>query len=231
MPTRATKGLSVIGIGFSSAIRFPRMADGVFALFADVEDRILTSFEDVVNTIAHWTCQENFLFQRDFSWGFHDIFPGMDNTAVSFFLRTSWIPALLFGVLSLPLVLQDMKDSMVSRALLVVVALLWCTSALWTREPESRLVTVAAVLLLGALVTALLPGRLGEADIAFMSGMAAVFSFWSLILSLALGCMAAFAAFLWRFRGNLTSIVDEPLPFLPSLYWGGLTVALGGLIT
>jgi len=137
----------------------------------------------------------------------------------------------LFVVPALPLVLQDLKENTVSRVLLTFVVLTWWVSALATPAPEARFFAVLVVLLLGALLLALLPGRLGEADVVFVSGMAALFAFWPLIFSLALGCLAALAAYLWMFLKRPSEAMMEPIPFLPSLYWGGLTVALGGFLS
>ena len=141
-----------------------------------------------------------------------------------------WVSLLLFGVLALPLVLQDLKDNSVSEPLLIAISLLWWTTAFATTAPLNRLIAAAIVLLVGSLLLTILPGRLGEADVVFISGMAALFSFWPLIFSLGLGCLAALMAYSWMFRKNPRDVMVNPLPFLPSLYWGGLTIALGRLV-
>lgn len=143
-------------------------------------------------------------------------------------LLPSWVPLCLFAFLSLPLVWQDVKDSSVSLALLVGVYALWLTAALAAGQ-AGRLAAAAIVLLAGALLSCVLPDRLGEADIVFMSGMASLFAFWPLMIAVSLGCVAALAAFLWLSRGGRGEVLGQPLPLLPSLYWGGLAVILGGI--
>jgi hypothetical protein len=140
----------------------------------------------------------------------------------------TWVPVLLFGGLGLPLVLQDLRDATVSQPLLVAVTLVWWFSACLGPEPEGRLLAAGVVLLLGALLLAVLPGRLGEADVAFMAGMASLLSFWPLMASMALACLAALSAFVWTFRKS--EVMLYPLPFLPSLYWGGAAIWLGRLL-
>jgi len=73
------------------------------------------------------------------------------------------------------------------------------------------------------------PGRLGEADVVFMSGMALLLPFWSMLISLALGCVGALAAFAWLGKGG-ADIATQRMPFLPSLYWGCLTTMIGGIL-
>lgn len=135
----------------------------------------------------------------------------------------------MFGILGLPPVLQDLRNNSISSITLFLVLALWWGNALGAPDPAFRLATAAGVLLLGGFLLFLFPGRLGEADVLFISGMATVFSFWSLIFSVALSCIGALAVYCWLSRGGRT-INDVPIPFLPCLYWGGLTVALGRLI-
>ena len=143
------------------------------------------------------------------------------------------LPQLLFALLALPLIWQDLKEYSVSLVLLVVVYSIWLSSTLieglGAGFGEGRLAASAIVLLIGALLIRLLPGRLGEADVIFMSGMAAIFPFWPLMIALALGCIAGLAAFLWLSREGGDEVFSRPLPLLPGLYWGGLTVILGGI--
>lgn len=141
-----------------------------------------------------------------------------------------YLPPLLFALLALPLVWQDLKDNSVSLSLLVAVYLIWLSAALVSGQGEGRLAASAIVLLVGALLLAALPGRLGEADVVFMSGMASLFPFWPLMIALSLGCVAGLAAFLWLSRGGGEEALSGPLPLLPGLYWGGLTVILGGIL-
>lgn len=141
----------------------------------------------------------------------------------------SWLPTLLFVVLGLPLVWQDSKDNSVSLGLLVGVFLAWSAISLLTTGSAARLFAALIVLVAGSLLLMILPGRLGEADVVFMSGMALLLPFWSLLLAIVLGCVAGLAAFVWFSRGDRGEFLSQPLPLLPSLYWGGLTIILGGI--
>ena len=138
-----------------------------------------------------------------------------------------WLPSILFVLFGLPLILQDLKDSSVSFELLLAILLAWILAAIFSDQAVQRLLAASIVLLIGTLLFLVLPGRLGEADVLFMSGMALIFSFWPLMIALALGCVAGLAAFMWHARGGRTECLSYPLPLLPSLYWGGLTVVLG----
>ncbi|HTP59249.1 MAG TPA: hypothetical protein VMM82_10050 [Spirochaetia bacterium] len=139
------------------------------------------------------------------------------------------LPFLLLGALGLPLILQDIKDKSVSLALLLVAFVAWLAFAsLWERA-ESRLLASLFVLLIGASLLLVFPGRLGDADVIFMSGMALLLPFWSLMMAFILGCVGALAAFLWLSRKGRDIPLTLALPFLPSLYWGGLTVMVGGM--
>jgi hypothetical protein len=144
-------------------------------------------------------------------------------------LWKQYLPLLLFAAFGLPLALQDIKDSSVSIELLAVAYLVWSASTCLSGESFDRAAAAAILMLLGSLLLLVLPGRLGEADIVFMSGMALFFPFWSLMIALALGCIGALAVFAWLSRGGRADTLERPLPFLPSLYWGGLTVVLGGI--
>lgn len=150
----------------------------------------------------------------------------MDLSAVSL----SSLPVLAFLALGLPLAWQDARESSVAEILLLVVYGLWMAASLLSENPAARLLAAVLLLYAGGLFTLLLPNRLGEADIAFVSGMAALFSFWPLMMALALGCVAGLAAFLWLSRGDPAIVLSSPLPLLPCLYWGGATVILGGLV-
>lgn len=140
-----------------------------------------------------------------------------------------FMPSILFMVLGLPLVWQDIKDNSVSLHLLVAIYALWLFSSIFAFQGSGSLAASAIVLLVGALLLAGLPDKLGEADVIFMSGMAALFSFWPLMIALSLGCIASLAAFFLLSRKAGEEVFSQPLPLLPSLYWGGLTVVLGGL--
>ena len=139
-----------------------------------------------------------------------------------------WIPPFSFALLGFPLSLQDQSERSVSAVLLAVAYALWLASALVAGQGVERLLAPVFVLLIGRLVLFVLPDRLGEADVIFMSGMASIFPFWQLMLALALGCVAGLAAFAWGSRGGRSDYLFCSVPFLPSLYWGGLTVILGG---
>jgi hypothetical protein len=153
----------------------------------------------------------------------------MENAVVpSWTAWEPWVSVFLFCILGFPPVLQDLRDNTVSQFLLVTVVLVWWSLSAVGPESQNRLLAAAVVLVLGAFLLNLLPGRLGEADVIFMAGMASLFSFWPLVLALALGCVGALSAFVWMLRGKRTEVLGYPLPFLPSLYWGGLTISLGG---
>jgi len=139
------------------------------------------------------------------------------------------LPTLLFAALGLPLVWQDLKESTVSSVLLAAVFLAWSAMTLFLGDGISHLLAALIVLALGSLLLMIFPGRLGEADVVFMSGMALFLPFWSLLIAMALGCIAALAAFVWLSRGAGADSFARPLPFLPSLYWGGLTIIIGGI--
>lgn len=138
-----------------------------------------------------------------------------------------WLPSLLFILLGFPIILQDLRESSVSFKLLLTVLVAWILAAVFSYQDAGHLLTASIVLLIGTLLFLILPGRLGEADVLFMCGMALIFSFWPLLMALALGCVAGLAAFMWYSRGGRTENLSYPLPLLPSLYWGGLTVILG----
>ena len=89
-----------------------------------------------------------------------------------------------------------------------------------TGEPESRLLAVAVVPLLGTQFLAVLTRRIGEADVGFIAGMASLLTFWSLVLSSGLACSAALPLYLWMFRNTSSEAILYPVPFLPSLYRG-----------
>ena len=136
----------------------------------------------------------------------------------------------VFAAVGLPLVIQDIRHNDVST-LASAAALAACIlgSAFLVRNAQPGL--VAAVLLaLGALLLKLFPGRLGEADAVFMSGMALLMPFWSLMLAIGLACVSGLCAYVWLSWRHGTVILSEPIPFLPSLYWGGLAVMVGGIV-
>jgi hypothetical protein len=140
-----------------------------------------------------------------------------------------YIPDIFFAFLGLLLVIQDTKENSVSLVLLVVTYIAWSSSIFFIWQATiTRIAVSAIVLLIGALLLLILPGRLGEADVVFISGMALIFPYWSFMIALALGCVAGLAAFLWLSRGGNDKVFLTPIPLLPSLYWGGLTVILGG---
>jgi len=73
------------------------------------------------------------------------------------------------------------------------------------------------------------PGRLGEADVVFMSGMALFLPFWSLLIAMALGLHRGAGGLRLGCPVGRRRFLRPPLPFLPSLYWGGLTIIIGGI--
>jgi hypothetical protein len=93
-----------------------------------------------------------------------------------------------------------------------------------------RFAVAVITLLLGAVLLIFIPDKLGEADIVFMSGMAAIFPYWSFLVAIALGCISASILFLWRCLSSGGGIFSSPIPFLPSLYWGGIVVILEGVV-
>jgi hypothetical protein len=139
------------------------------------------------------------------------------------------LPAFLFAVLGLPLIWQDARMNSVSLGLLIAVFAAWLASAILIEGTAGHLLAASVVLLLGSLLLVVLPDRLGEADVVFMSGMALLLPFWSLLFALILGCVGALAAFAWFSRREGGDFLTRPLPFLPSLYWGGLAIVLGGI--
>jgi hypothetical protein len=140
-----------------------------------------------------------------------------------------WLAGILFVGFGLPLAVQDQQKGSVSLWLLVGSVLSWFVAAMCLDGSAGRLLSASIVLLAGCALLLILPGRLGIADVIFMSGMGLLFSFWSLIIAFVLGCLATFLTFIWLSRGYRRDTVLEPLPFLPGLYWGGLTVIIGGL--
>lgn len=139
------------------------------------------------------------------------------------------LPFLVFAALGLPLVWQDVKDNSVSLSFLLTVFLSWSIFAFFREGTESRLLATLLTMTLGALLLLAFPGRLGEADVVFMSGMALLLPFWPLLIAFALGCVGALSAFLWLSRQAGSESLTRPLPFLPSLYWAGLSTMLGGI--
>jgi hypothetical protein len=137
--------------------------------------------------------------------------------------------SILFALLGLPLAIQDSRDNSVSTVFLALAFSAWCLGSLAMGTELMRAIAVAVILLAGALSLFAIPGKLGEADLVFMGGMAAIFPFPQLMLALGLACVAGLAAFAWLLRLGAKDTLARPLPFLPSLYWGGLTVILGGI--
>ena len=142
---------------------------------------------------------------------------------------SSLFPFALFALLGLPLILQDIKDKSVSLILLLAAFLAWFAFAFFWESAEGQIVASLVVLVVGSVLLLIFPGRLGEADVVFMSGMALLLPFWSLLMALVLGCVGALSAFVWVSRKERDVSLTFPLPFLPSLYWGGLTVMVGGI--
>jgi hypothetical protein len=139
------------------------------------------------------------------------------------------IPDLIFVLLGLPLAVQDSKTNSVSVLLLFPTYAIWLISALASgNSPVCRLFLSTIVLIIGALGAYFFPDRLGEADILFLSGMSAIFSYWSFVIAVALGCIGALSSFLWLSLKERKNIFPIPIPFLPSLYWGGVAVILRG---
>jgi len=137
------------------------------------------------------------------------------------------LPFLLFAALGLPLVWQDVKNNSVSMTILVAVFLSWSIFAFFREGAEGRLLATLVVMTMGSLLLLAFPGRLGEADVVFMSGMALLLPFWSLLIAFALGCIGTLSAFVWLSRKEGVEFLARPLPFLPSLYWAGLSTMLG----
>jgi len=77
-------------------------------------------------------------------------------------------------------------------------------------------------------VCLLLPGRLGEADILYASGLAWVCTFSGYLIAIALGCLGALVAMVLSAL-RTGGWHDHPQPFLPALLWGWTTVTLGQL--
>jgi Flp pilus assembly protein protease CpaA len=145
-------------------------------------------------------------------------------------LLEAWLPALVFAAIGLPLIIEDVRHSSVPLGLLVGAFAAWLGTALILEGSTSRLLASSIVLVLGWLLIVILPDRLGEADVVFMSGMALLLPFWSLLFALILSCVGSLAAFAWLSRGGRGEFLTRPLPFLPSLYWGGLAILLGGML-
>jgi prepilin signal peptidase PulO-like enzyme (type II secretory pathway) len=141
------------------------------------------------------------------------------------------ISFLLVVAASLPLARADHRELTVPVAGLVVF---WLVSAAasFVIDPSAWLwhgAGVTSVIAVGTLVSLMLPGRLGEADILYASGLAWVSSFSGFLVATALGCLGTLAAMVigalrkggWQ---------DEPQPFLPPLLWGWITVTLVNLL-
>ena len=136
----------------------------------------------------------------------------------------------VFAVIGLPLALQDVKHREVSTPASAGSLAAWSVfSFLVLRNPRHPAVAVL-VLLLGALLLTLFPGRLGEADVVFISGMALLMPFWPLMCAVGLACVSGLCAYVWLSWRYGTVMMSEPIPFLPSLYWGGLAVMVGGIV-
>ena len=141
-------------------------------------------------------------------------------------LRHEW-SLLVLVALGLPLVYQDIKFQSVSAPLLIFTYGIWCSFGLLFPGWSTHLAEAGVTLIVGTLLLVFFPGRLGEADVIFMSGLAFLLNFWSLLVALALSCLAALGAYTWSLRlgGHDERVVA--IPFLPSLFWGGLTVIMG----
>ncbi|NNM66887.1 MAG: hypothetical protein HKM06_02620 [Spirochaetales bacterium] len=134
---------------------------------------------------------------------------------------------LVFVALALPLVFQDLKAQSVSAPLLFFTYGIWCLFGLPFPGWPAHLAEAGVTLILGSLLLLFFPGRLGEADVLFMSGLAFLLNFWSLVVALALACLAALGAYTWSMRLGFRNERVEAIPFLPSLFWGGLAVIMG----
>ncbi len=137
---------------------------------------------------------------------------------------------LAFALTGLPLVIQDSRTQTVSQGLLFSTLAVWFLLALPGSSPEFHWLAAALILLAGTLFLLIAGDRLGEADIVFAAGMACLFSFWSWLTAVMAGCGAGLLAFGWLAWTSRASIENVPVPFLPCLYWGGLTVLLGDLL-
>lgn len=88
-----------------------------------------------------------------------------------------------------------------------------------------RLGAAGLVLILGGLLIRLLEGKLGEADVLFVSALSLVTPFWPLLVSVGLGCVSALVTL-----GLQKSTAETPVPFLPSLAASWSLVTFGGLV-
>jgi hypothetical protein len=145
-------------------------------------------------------------------------------------LIINYMEPLLFVLLGLPLVIQDIRANSVSISFLAIAFSLWYFFPFIVGQGTmGHSVLAALVLLIGALLVLLLPDRFGAADVVFISGMAAIFPYYSFVIAVALGCVGGVVAFIFLYVKGKDDAFTSPLPFLPSLYWGGLTVIIGGL--
>jgi Flp pilus assembly protein protease CpaA len=145
-------------------------------------------------------------------------------------MDTPLVHFLVFALTGLPLVLQDRRSQSVSQWLLFSTLAVWFVLALASGRPDERWLLSILVLVAGTLFLVLLPDRLGEADVLFAAGMACVLPFFSWLTAMMAGCLGGLVAFGWIFWFSRASIQNVPVPFLPCLYWGGLTVLLGDLL-
>lgn len=83
----------------------------------------------------------------------------------------------------------------------------------------------SAVLVGGGLIHLLVSGRLGEADIVTASALALVSGFYDFLASMMLACLGAFLTLVWITLRSRSSY-DVPVPFLPSLAWGWISIQL-----
>jgi hypothetical protein len=125
--------------------------------------------------------------------------------------------------------MQDIKEQSVNIPLLTALFVLsLCPLLFWT-DSLIRMITIILVISSGALLLHIFPDRLGEADVIYLASMAAVLPYWSFVLAVCLGCVGCLVCFVWLARGGRNEVYSDSLPFLPSLYWGAITVVLGGL--
>jgi hypothetical protein len=145
-------------------------------------------------------------------------------------MDTPLLRLIVFAITGFPLVLQDQREHSVSQLLLFSTVTIWWGWALLSESSDGRLLAATLVLVAGAVFLVLLPGRFGEADVLFVAAMACLMPFFSWMTALMAGCGAGLIAFGWLAWITRTSIRNVPVPFLPCLYWGGLTVLLGDLL-
>ncbi len=151
--------------------------------------------------------------------------------SVSNFFEWCHIPnnfsAFIFVILSVPVALQDAKEKWVSQFPLFFLFAISVTLS-WFTDDSSRLLASSVIFLLGGITLILVQDHLGEADVIFVGGMALVLPFWSLVESLQWACLGMIASVILTSRFKFSEILEVQIPFIPSLLWGTISVALLG---